>query len=331
MQRRSNAGGCQRLFGALVLLALVAASVVSGASLLKGAAARSAEGEQVITDGLPGETLSIQEMEETITATQPAANTVSPQSLSTHTPVPSITATATQLPLLEGPMVIGYSIEGRPLEVHRIGTGPLAFMVVAGIHGGYEVNTVQLADELISYFYQHPDQVPEGTRLYILRAMNMDGLYKPDDADGRANARQVDLNRNFPADWQVDWRRTGCWDYREINAGEMPASEPETIALMAFVLEHPLVALISYHSAAPGFYPSGSPPHADSAALAKHLAAASGYPYPARRTGCQMTGTLVDWVHANGTAAVDVELSNHWDTEFEANLKLVMALLQWRP
>jgi hypothetical protein len=100
---------------------------------------------------------------------------------------------------------------------------------------------------------------------------------------------------------------------------------------MAFVLEHPLVALVSYHSAAPGFYPSGDPPHEESVALAKYLSRASGYPYPAVDTGCFMTGSLVDWVYTTGAAAVDLELSNHWETEFDINLLLVNALMKWLP
>jgi murein tripeptide amidase MpaA len=228
-------------------------------------------------------------------------------------------------------MTIGYSVENRPLEMYRFGTGDLAYLVVGGIHGGYEVNTVELMDELIEYFTAHPDEVPSESRLYILHSLNVDGLQKPYDADGRANAHQVDLNRNFPADWAKEWDRTGCWDYRETNGGTKPASEPETVAMIAFILEHPLVAMISYHAAAPGFYPSGNPNHADSAALSKYLSKVSGYPYPAVDMGCQMTGNLVDWAHTTGVAGADLELTDHYNTEFERNLKLVKALLLWRP
>jgi hypothetical protein len=227
--------------------------------------------------------------------------------------------------------VIGASVEGRAVEVYRFGTGRHAYLIVAGIHGGYEINTVQLADELIEAFRQHPEYMPPDSRLYILRALNVDRLEFTNKIAGRANANGVDLNRNYPIGWAHNWHKYGCWDFLPINGGAYPASEPETVALMAFVIQNPIIALVSYHSAAPGFYPSGNPPHANSVDLAEYLAAASSYPHPGPNMGCQMTGTLVDWAASTGAAAVDAELSNHWSTEFEVNLALVRALLRWRP
>jgi len=246
------------------------------------------------------------------------------------TPLPPYVKLITPVEFFEASIVIGYSIGGRPLEVYRFGSGPNAYLVIAGIHGGYEANTVALADELISFLSNRPELIPVDATLYILRSLNPDGLVLAYQKEGRPNMRGVDLNRNFPVDWRQTWPKRGCWDYLDLNSGEHEASEPETIALMAFVLEHPVVALVSYHAAAPGFYPAGDPPDPDSVLLARYLSQASGYPYPAVDVGCRMTGSLVDWVAATGAAAVDLELSNHWDTEFETNLKVVLALLHWR-
>jgi hypothetical protein len=78
-------------------------------------------------------------------------------------------------------------------------------------------------------------------------------------------------------------------------------------------------------------YPAGKPPDEDSEKLAQALSKVSGYPYPAFQTGCQMTGPLVDWVAATNAAALDIELPNHWGTDFDTNLKIVLALLNWLP
>jgi hypothetical protein len=248
--------------------------------------------------------------------------TVMPDTLMpTQTPIPSPTSTPTFATFYEGPIVIGYSVDGRPLEVYRYGRGPKAYLVVAGIHGGYEINTVELIDEIITYLAVRPGLIPEDSTLYILRALNPDGMVFAKQKEGRANFNEVDLNRNFPVLWRETWSKDGCWDYLELNAGPNAASEPETIALMAFILEHPIVALVSYHAAAPGFYPAGKPHFEDSAE----------YPYPAFDPGCQMTGSLVDWVATTGAAALDIELSNHWDTDFEINLKIIMELVTWSP
>jgi len=247
------------------------------------------------------------------------------------TPVAFTTLTPTSDMLWEGPIEIGQSVQGRPIEVYRFGRGPDKYLVIGGIHGGYEINTIYLTDQLIKYFRQKPDAVPTNATLFILRSLNPDGEAMPHKKEGRSNANLVDLNRSFPVGWSAEWDHDGCWDLMDLNAGAYPASEPETIALMAFVLENPVIAVISYHSAAPGFYPAGEPADPNSVALSEYLSQVTGYPYPAFYTGCYMTGSLVDWTLSAGAAGADVELSTHWDTEFDLNLNLVLALLRWKP
>jgi hypothetical protein len=244
------------------------------------------------------------------------------------TPTPTIFLT--QPTFAEGPVIIGYSVKGRPLEVFRFGTGPVKRMIVAGIHGGYEANTIALADELIAYIQTHPEIIPQYVTLYILRNLNPDGLARAEGVDGRANENQVDLNRNFPVNWEAEWSRYGCWSYRRLNGGSGPGSEPETQALMAFVSQLRPTALISYHSAALGIFPGGEPADPDSVLLASALAEASNYPYPPIDTGCIYTGTLPDWAVSMGIASVDLELHNHTDTDFEENLEVLKAFLAWR-
>jgi hypothetical protein len=257
----------------------------------------------------------------------------------TATPLPEVAVNPIVFPTMvptsdaqwEGPIVIGYSVQGRPIEVYRFGKGSDKYLVIGGIHGGYEINTIYLTEQLIKYFSKKPDAVPTNTTLFILRSLNPDGEALPHKKEGRSNANLVDLNRSFPVGWSAEWNRDGCWDLMELNAGAYPASEPETIALMAFVLENPVIAVVSYHAAAPGFYPAGEPLDPASIALSEYLSAVTGYPYPPINTGCYMTGSLVDWTLTTGAAGVDVELSTHWDTEFDLNLNLVLALLRWKP
>jgi hypothetical protein len=247
------------------------------------------------------------------------------------TPIIFPTIQPTNSEIWEGPITIGYSVEERPIEVWRFGQGYRKYLVIGGIHGAYGINTIELADQLINYFSVNPGAVPQDATLYILRSLNPDGEAKPHTKEGRGNANDVDLNRSFPVGWSKTWDRDGCWDLLELNAGPHAASEPETIALMAFVLENPIIAVISYHSAAPGFYPAGEPLDPNSIELSRYLSQVTGYPYPAYFTGCYMTGSLVDWTLSTGAAGADVELSTHWDTEFDLNLNLVLALLRWMP
>jgi hypothetical protein len=227
---------------------------------------------------------------------------------------------------------IGRSVEGRPLEIYRFGNGPDQRLIIAGIHGGYEWNSSKLANELITYLQANPQRIPADKTLYILPNLNPDGEARMHGPDGRANAKGVDLNRNFPANWEKNYRRSGCWQERPTTAGLAPASEPETQAVIAFVKDHPSIqAAISYHSAALGIFPGGLPPDANAIDLAESLAEVSGYRYPPMDTGCIYTGEMVNWLATRGIPAVDVELTNHRDTDFEINLKVLGAFLSWQP
>ena len=201
------------------------------------------------------------------TSALPATYTPDPNSLylPTVTPNPRSTLIVVQTPtpfVLAGgmrPAIIGYSVSGRPIEVYTFGNGEKQRMIVAGIHGGYEWNTIALADELITHIYENPDIIPSDVTLYILRNLNPDGDARDHGYDGRVNDHGVDLNRNFPTNWAADWDRDGCWDYGPTTGGTGPGSEPETRALMGFLQTHKVEALISYHSAALGVFPGGEP------------------------------------------------------------------------
>lgn len=225
---------------------------------------------------------------------------------------------------------VGYSVSGRPIEVYKFGNGEHEKMIVAGIHGGYEWNTIALADELIRHIYDNPEIIPSDVTLYIMRNMNPDGDARDHGIDGRVNDHGVDLNRNFPANWVKEWDRTGCWVLTPTTGGPSPGSEPETRAVMYFLQSHNIETLISYHSAALGVFPGGVPWEEDSKKFAKALGKATNYPYPPLDTGCVYTGTLADYAVELGITAVDMELSTHKYTDFEQNVKALEVLLNWR-
>ena len=222
-------------------------------------------------------------------------------------------------------------MEGRPLQVYTFGRGEHERMIVADIHGGDEWNTLTLANQLIQYLNAHPDVVPDDTTLYILPTLNPDGEALSHDKYGRLNSNGVDLNRNFPVNWQANWERAGCWNSLPSSGGSGPGSEVETKALMNFIEGHKVEALISYHSAALGIFPGGSPWDESSIRLAKSIAQVSNYRFPPLDTGCKYSGTLPDYAVSQGIAAVDLELTNHIETDFEENLKILNGLLNFVP
>jgi Zinc carboxypeptidase len=250
-----------------------------------------------------------------------------------YTPPPFETPTPFVLANGQLPGAIGFSVAGRPIDAYTFGSGEREYLIVAGIHGGYEENTVALANELIRYIYQHPEVIPNDVTLHIIRNMNPDGEARDNGFDGRVNNHGVDLNRNFPSkNWAEDWNRDGCWIYRPTTGGTHGGSEPETRAVMNFVASHKIIALISYHSAALGIFPGGVPWEEDSKRLASTMAFVTQYPYPPVDTGCVYTGTLADWAVENGvSAAVDMELADHTHTDFDKNLNALRSLLNFYP
>jgi predicted deacylase len=87
---------------------------------------------------------------------------------------------------------IGWSVQGRPIEVVCFGQGAAVRLIVGGIHGGSEANTTALAWELAEHLKLHPEVVPAGITLCILPLLN------PDDADLAVN---LDVLRAF-LDWE---------------------------------------------------------------------------------------------------------------------------------
>ena len=243
--------------------------------------------------------------------------------------LPSVTATLLYLVNEQQTDAVGYSVNGLPIVVYTFGSGEHERMIVADIHGGDEWNTTTLANQLIQYLNQNPRVVPEDVTLYILPSLNPDGEARAHNKYGRVNSNGVDLNRNFPVNWQTSWNRDGCWNYLPTTSGSSAGSEPETRALVNFIESHNIEALISYHSAALGIFPGGDPPDINSTRFAEAIASVSSYPYPPIDTGCIYSGTLADYAVSKGIAAVDMELTNHIDTDLETNLDILEVLLTW--
>lgn len=236
---------------------------------------------------------------------------------------------------------IGSSVEGREIESHTFGTGGTHIVIVGGIHGGYEWNTSLLAYAFIKYFEETPGMIPESLSLTIIPVANPDGLYAvagtttnltslslPGDplewAEGRFNARGVDLNRNFDCKWQPK----STWGAQSVSAGTAAFSEPEAQALKSFVESQSPDAFIFLHSKADAVY--GSECHEgvlqETVALLETYANASGYSPIERFDAYPITGDAEGWLASIGIPAITVELKDHEDIEWEKNLKGVMGV-----
>lgn len=131
---------------------------------------------------------------------------------------------------------IGTSAQGRPIvAVNRVGSLDIErTVVVVGVVHGTEQHGRLVTDRLLAA------PVPADLDLWIVPTVNPDG-----EALGtRANARGVDLNRNWPVGWETGtFFSSGRYD-----SGPFPASEPETQATMRFLASVEPDVTIWYHS-----------------------------------------------------------------------------------
>ncbi len=131
---------------------------------------------------------------------------------------------------------IGTSREGRAIEAHSLGEGPVV-LVLGGMHGD-EPHGAYCAAMLLDEADEIADRAPD-RRVVIVRAVNPDGL----EAETRGNAARVDLNRNFPTE---NWSpRPGRGRFR---SGPHAGCEPETQAVVALVEQLEPQRILTLHA-----------------------------------------------------------------------------------
>ncbi len=219
-------------------------------------------------------------------------------------------------------IVFGQSAEGRPLLARRLGNGPRQLLLVGGIHGGWEANTVELMLQVIEHFSEAPEAIAPGLTLVVIPALNADGLLRGRVEEGRFNGNGVDLNRN----WGCAWSAEAMWRNQRVNPGTAAFSEPETAALADYILLNLPVAVLFYHSAANGVFAGACDGDHGSQALADTYGRAATYPSDGRFLAYRVTGDASNWVDGQGIPALTIELQSWTDPEIARNLAGIMAV-----
>jgi len=239
--------------------------------------------------------------------------------------------------------VIGTSHEGRDITAYTYGNGPKQLVLIGGIHGGYEWNTVLLAYELMDYFDTEWTSIPTTTQITIIPVANPDGLYAvmattsvfkasevPSSSEllatGRFTASGVDLNRNFDCKWQPK----SMWGTQQVSAGTEAFSEPEAKAIRDFIQTNSPDGVLFFHSKANAVYASEC--HEGVLTETKELlttyAEASGYEPVLQFDAYPITGDAEGWLASIGIPALTVELETREGTDFEKNLRGVKAVFE---
>jgi len=200
--------------------------------------------------------------------------------------------------------IIGQSVENRPIHAFHVGNkDDNQIIVTAAIHAREWITSL-LATELIKLYREKnldfgiwfvPLVNPDGVKI----ALEHEPLWK-------ANARGVDLNVNFDAEWG-----TGAQNVRvagsENYIGPYPNSEPEVQALIEFTREVNPIATIAFHSKGEVIY-YGFRNHERDYKMVKKLSKVTGYePIRTRNSA----GGYSDWVSLHiGVPAFTIEVGD---------------------
>lgn len=206
--------------------------------------------------------------------------------------------------------VIGESEQGRSITEITIGNGPLHVHLNASFHGNEWVTTNVVMQFVQDYVHAiatggHLYGIPAETlytecTLSVVPMVNPDGVeiaqYGPHDEerpvyrsmllhegvtfqDWKANARGVDLNNQFPTNWEIEknrkWAKIPA--YRDYP-GAAPLTEKEAIVMQKLVEEKQFHRVVALHTQGKEFYwgYEGIEPKV-SALLAARFERASGY------------------------------------------------------
>lgn len=232
---------------------------------------------------------------------------------------------------------IGISELGKEIPVLRIGDADAEYHVLlqGAIHGREHMTAwllVALADYWMEQGYEKYPQVcfhvipmvnPDGVAVSQTQMLNeyQKSLYSADLREGytddtepeyaalwKANGLGVDLNRNFPAGWELAEERTEPSSM--MFRGEEPFSAAESAALRDYTLLHRFDATVSYHASGCVIYweyGSSQPVNDESYDLALRLQTVTGY-LPEGSEGIDGAG-YKDWVMDDlGIPSVTVEI-----------------------
>ena len=209
---------------------------------------------------------------------------------------------------------IGTSVLGQPIPCMQLGEGRPVVIVQYAIHAREWITSLLALEQIRNFFargtfYFLPVTNPDGvalatndfsfftdnvaiaTKLEALRRLNGN---RTDFSLWKANARGVDLNVNFDADWGTGAQNVNV-PAGENYVGEFPVSEPETRALVAFTKRVRPDATLSYHAKGEEIYWYFNQTESDCErdfSIARSLAACTGY---AARYTPGSVGGYKDW------------------------------------
>lgn len=218
--------------------------------------------------------------------------------------------------------VYGQSELGRDLICHRVGEADAerSMLMVFGVHGfedAYDHDGVVLkliAEGLISHYTENAQELQDFC-LYIIPSANPDGLIDGSSMNGfgRCNALGIDVNRDFPFDWEPN-------DTTRNQTGDAPLATAEARAICQLVEDIQPDYGVDVHGWKKAAYGNGR--------MAETFAA----PFRFKVKRLSTEGMLGAWLHSMTTEGILMELppepnEHEYVTENSANL--IEAVNRW--
>lgn len=181
----------------------------------------------------------------------------------------------------------GFSVLGNSIPYVRIGTGPKEVFYSGSYHANEWITSPVLMKFLADYCYSYQNNLNiynvrardlyNSTSIYIIPMVNPDGVNLvtgeiprnspsyafaqniarrygsiPFPSGWKANIRGVDLNLQFPAGWeqarQIKFAQGFTTPAPRDFVGFGPLTEPESLAIYDFTLQHNFRLILAYHS-----------------------------------------------------------------------------------
>lgn len=173
--------------------------------------------------------------------------------------------------------VIGYSHQGRPLRIRRIGSGARRVIWIGGIHGDEREGAISTAE--LPLALSRVAGAADKVTLTILEDINPDGTALRQ----RGNANGIDLNRNYPASNFLPGR----------SFGKRPLDQPEARALHDLIrAERPHLVIVAHSWRNDHFINFDGPAVAHAELFSEH----SGYRVKPSDRIAPTPGSLGSWV-----------------------------------
>ncbi|MGF2617967.1 hypothetical protein FZC84_13060 [Rossellomorea vietnamensis] len=237
---------------------------------------------------------------------------------------------------------IGKSVDGRDIYAIKLGKGSKEVLVDASTHAREHMTTNIVMTMLDNYAYSYAtNQYFEGmnvpkilneTSIWFVPMVNPDGVTlvqkghtsakNPQEVlrmnnlstnftSWKANIRGVDINRQFPADWDNITNNSGRPSNKNYK-GKAPLTEPEAQAVANFILSRDFKAFASYHSSGEILYWhfNQTNHYARDYALARKIGNITGYSLVSPLYDSSGSGASQDWfIRQVGKPGFTVEIS----------------------